>query len=350
MADRTTQSAQVEETFQLPALSFDPGPISPLPSPSLVHRPGYQRITSNEVAPPAEQKHSARRGPTADTVSAKGLAISNLSLHRENSVAASVLDSSSDETIRNPTESVISPFIGHVDDHDALGGNDDELKHVRSMSFASSSHQPFLAVPDTERLTPKSPACTIGSQEPLMYDSSWACKSKRNILKGRRYWFSVVIVVLSIYSTIFSFIWLFIAAYKPRYGESINTTSGRLSPINASIMFAAIAKSIELSFVTVFVAFLGQVLSRRAFAVKSNGISIAEMSARSWVMQPGTMITHFGNVRFAGRSILGILSLAATIVAIFYTTASDTLGKLSEGYYETPACGVKPTWRAGLTC
>jgi len=327
MADRTTQSAQDERSFQLPALSSDSGPVSPLSSPSLVHRPGYQRITSHEVPPLEGHKHSIRRTPTVDSASAEGLAISNLPLHREHSLAGSHLDNSSDETIRNTTESVTSPIMGQVDDYDGLGGNDDELNHARSMSFASSSHQPFLAVPDTERLTPKSPATTIGSYEPLIYDSSFACKSKRNIARGRRYWFSIVILVLSIYSTIFSFIWLFVAAYKPRYGESINTTSGRLSPINASIVFAAIAKSIELSFVTVFVAFLGQVLSRRAFAVKSSGISIAEMSARSWVMQPGTMITNFGNVRFAGRSILGILSLAATIVAIFYTTASDTLGE-----------------------
>ncbi|MCJ1248653.1 hypothetical protein MMC30_005871 [Trapelia coarctata] len=325
MADRTTQPAQDERTFQLPALSFDSGPISPLSSPSLVHRPGYQRITSHEVSPPEEHKQSAGRRPTVDSVRAEGLAISNLPLHREHSMTGSDLDNRSDETIRIPADSVTSPMMGRVDDYDSFGGNDDELKHARTMSFASSLHQPFLAVPDTERLTPRSPASTMGSHEPLMYDSSFACKSKRNVARGRRYWFSIVILVLSIYSTIFSAIWLVVAAHKPRYGELINTTSGRLSPINASILFAAIAKSIELSFVTVFVAFLGQVLSRRAFAVKSSGISIAEMSARSWVMQPGTMITNFGNVRFAGRSILGILSLAATAVAIFYTTASDTL-------------------------
>lgn len=57
------------------------------------------------------------------------------------------------------------------------------------------------------------------------------------------------------------------------------------------------------------------------------GITIAEMTMRAWVMQPGTMITHGHTIRYAGWTILGVASLLATLVAMLYTTASDALGE-----------------------
>ena len=50
------------------------------------------------------------------------------------------------------------------------------------------------------------------------------------------------------------------------------------------------------------------------------------MSFRSWVVQPGTMITHWENVQHAGGTFLGVVVLIAAAMAIFYTTASDALG------------------------
>jgi hypothetical protein len=48
------------------------------------------------------------------------------------------------------------------------------------------------------------------------------------------------------------------------------------------------AKLIELSFVTAFVAFLGQVLSRRAFMKDhGRGVTLSELSMWRWVVQPG---------------------------------------------------------------
>ena len=145
-------------------------------------------------------------------------------------------------------------------------------------------------------------------------------------MQGRWNWLTLSIIILAIYSSVFSGIWLGIALRKPRYGKSI-TNSSSITPATASLLYAAFAKSIELSFVTVFVAFLGQVLSRRAFARHSKGgITIAEMTMRAWVMQPGTMITHGHTIRYAGWTILGVASLLATLVAMLYTTASDALG------------------------
>jgi len=129
---------------------------------------------------------------------------------------------------------------------------------------------------------------------------------------------------MSIYSTVFSGIWLVIALVQPRYGRAIHS-GGKLTPETASILFALFAKSIELSFVTVFVTFLGQVLSRRSLVKASRGVTIAELSMRTWVIQPGFMITHIEHLKHVGITVLGIITLTAAIVAMFYTTASDAL-------------------------
>ena len=158
-------------------------------------------------------------------------------------------------------------------------------------------------------------------------ESSQHCVSKRDIYQGRGNWLSIVIMFLAVYSSVFSGLWLLIAITKPRYGQRITSNPGKLASSTASLLFAAFAKTIELSFVTVFVAFLGQVLSRRALVKNSRGITIAEMSMRSWVMQPGTMITHFESVRYAGATFLGAIALTGAVMAMLYTTASDALGR-----------------------
>lgn len=55
------------------------------------------------------------------------------------------------------------------------------------------------------------------------------------------------------------------------------------------------------------------------------GVNLAEFNMRSWVVQPGSLVTHAGSIRYAALSFLGILSLLATIAAMLYTTASDAL-------------------------
>lgn len=140
---------------------------------------------------------------------------------------------------------------------------------------------------------------------------------------GRGSWLAVSILVPSIYSTVLSGIWVLIAIIKPRYGHTVSKTGG-LPITTASTLYAAFAKSIELSFVTVFVAFIGQALSRRA-RFQPKGVTIAEMSMRSWVMQPGTMISRWESVRFAATTRLGVFSLLVALMAMVYTTASDAL-------------------------
>ena len=110
---------------------------------------------------------------------------------------------------------------------------------------------------------------------------------------------------------------------QPRY--AIISSRGSLSPSTASTLFALLAKTIELSFVTVFVTFLGQVLSRRSFVKASRGVTIPELTMRTWVIQPGFMITHWQHIQHAGLTVLSAITLTAAVVAVFYTTASDAL-------------------------
>lgn len=130
----------------------------------------------------------------------------------------------------------------------------------------------------------------------------------------------------SVWSTIFSGIWFFIAAIKPHYGQTMRP-NGPLPFYTSSWLVATFAKSIELTFAMLYVAVLGQKLSRRAFKSKSNGNTIADMQIRAWVLQPGTLFTSIATVRYAALTLLGAAALTTAILAILYTTASDALGK-----------------------
>jgi hypothetical protein len=135
-----------------------------------------------------------------------------------------------------------------------------------------------------------------------------------------------------------SAIWLVVSILQPRWGHQISSRKG-LQPASATLVSALAAKTIEISFVTVFVSCLGQVLSRKSFARNSRGVTLAEMTMRNWVIQPGSLITHFESLPYAGTTVLGGVSLAATIAALLYTTASDAMvsPKLKYGNWEVKA-------------
>ncbi|KAK8026819.1 mcm2 3 5 family protein [Apiospora marii] len=98
-----------------------------------------------------------------------------------------------------------------------------------------------------------------------------------------------------------------------------------MKPATASLVATAIAKLTELTFVTVFVGCLGQVLTRRAFAENSMGMTISEMTMRNWAIQPGSLVSHWDTVTYSGKTLLGILTMIATISSMAYTAASDAL-------------------------
>ena len=95
----------------------------------------------------------------------------------------------------------------------------------------------------------------------------------------------MTLCILSIYSTGLSGVWFIVSIYQPEYGRGVSTGRGwELMPSTATLVATLLAKTIELSFVTVFVAVLGQVLTRRAFSKLSRGVTLAEMTMRNWVI------------------------------------------------------------------
>ena len=99
-----------------------------------------------------------------------------------------------------------------------------------------------------------------------------------------------------------------------------------MSPTVASTIIAAFAKSIELAFVTIFVAFLGQFLSRKALSAHSTGITLADMQLRSFLLQPGLIVQSWHSFHYTARTLLGVFAMVAALVSLLYTTASDALG------------------------
>ncbi|OOF93561.1 hypothetical protein ASPCADRAFT_209503 [Aspergillus carbonarius ITEM 5010] len=132
------------------------------------------------------------------------------------------------------------------------------------------------------------------------------------------------LIVLAVYTTIFSGIFFVIACVKPFYGRLIGSNAS-LNASTASLLSALVAKTIELSYVTVCVAFLGQLLSRRALASGSEGVSIADMTLRTWITQPGSLLMQWETLRYVGWTTLGALTLIVALVAMLYTTAAEAL-------------------------
>ncbi|OTB15102.1 hypothetical protein K445DRAFT_122796 [Daldinia sp. EC12] len=163
------------------------------------------------------------------------------------------------------------------------------------------------------------------------------CYSRRDVYIKHWSWEYIVLVLLSLYSTLLSGLWFVTSIYQPRYGRGISSSEGwKMAPSTATLVCTLIAKTIEISFVTVYVALLGQVLTRRAFIKKAKGVTLAEMTMRNWVIQPGSLLTYWEGVPYAAMTLLGFVSLLATLCSLFYTTASDAMvsPKLMFGRWE----------------
>ena len=144
--------------------------------------------------------------------------------------------------------------------------------------------------------------------------------------KPRSLLLTITLPILSVFSTVLSGLNLLFAFKKQAWGTVISTR-GTIPPSMVPLIFPLLAKSIELSFSSVFVAFLGQSLSRRAFCHdQSKGMTIAEMSMRTWVVQPASIIAKCRDLGHIILSRLGALTIIAALLAVFYTTASNVLG------------------------
>lgn len=198
------------------------------------------------------------------------------------------------------------------------------LKNARQSSGSVNEYQRYIHTGDTERLRGTS---SIKSAYDNEFRPTQECPTARDFYQSRFTWLNITIIIICLFSCVFSGIFLGLAIREPFYGNQI-TSHGPLKPANAVLLTAIFAKLIELSFVTSFVAFLGQVLSRRAFMkAEGRGVTLSELSMWRWVVQPGTLITHWETAKYAGLSVLGILSLVSAVLATLYSSAATALGK-----------------------
>lgn len=112
-------------------------------------------------------------------------------------------------------------------------------------------------------------------------------------------WPGIAIILLSLMSTTLSCLFVVIAIKAPRYGELIGTDK-LLTVGTAAFLTSLLAKIVEISFVTTLVAYIGQVLARKACSQQPyDAVSFAELSMRQWAVQPGTLISQWQAVRHA---------------------------------------------------
>jgi hypothetical protein len=204
------------------------------------------------------------------------------------------------------------------------------LKNARQSTLSINDYQQYIHNPDTERLRG---APSIKSAYDNDFRPTYECPTARDFYQSRFTWLNISVIIICLFSCVFSGIFLGLAIREPFWGKRI-TSNGPLTPANAILLTTVFAKLIELSFVTSFVAFLGQVLSRRAFRKDGGrGVTLSELSMWRWIVQPGTLIMHPESAKYAGLSVLGILSLVSAILATLYSSASTAL--------------VQPTLRQG---
>lgn len=192
---------------------------------------------------------------------------------------------SSPESIRTPADD-IRHSIHSAWDRAALG--DSDTRDIDAISLDS------LQMRDEDHDEPRSfgPNLTPGpetgrdgldgfatDQTPLRGKK----KPPKHVRIQRLSWTSIWLIIMSVYSTVMSGIWLAVAIVEPRWGSTIST-NGPISLSTANLLIAIFAKTIEMSFVTLAMAFVGQVLTRRAIATHE-GMTMAEVTMRTWIAQ-----------------------------------------------------------------
>jgi hypothetical protein len=160
------------------------------------------------------------------------------------------------------------------------------LKNAKQSSTSVNEYEAYLHSSDTDRL--KRGAPSIKSAYESDFHPVHECNTRRDFYHSRFTWLNFSVVFCCVFSCVLSGLFVGLAISAPRYGRRISS-QGSFKPTDAGILTTIVAKLIEMSFVTVFVAFLGQVLSRRAFMKDhGRGVTLSELSMWRWIVQPGT--------------------------------------------------------------
>ncbi|KAI5361935.1 hypothetical protein Slin15195_G055850 [Septoria linicola] len=318
-----------------------PVPTASPPTPfsgSARHRPGYTRVSSvsfndtpqtrditdtvaeDDITPAPAYSQSAARNHGLGIISEDSLkkdqpSISSPTQQVRTPVNARRTPEQSHELYSPPSTGAMTGSTRFEENFDEISYNP---KHKDSRISLQSGAPSTYAKSDTGLLSVRSAYNDFAPHD--------HCASKKAYRHGRfNNWISVTILTLAVFATAFSFVFLIIALRGPRYGRKIRN-GGSLTPSSAAFLTSLFAKLIELSFVTVVVAFVGQALARRAHTLEqARGVTLAELNMRAWILQPGTMLTQWESVRYAGVSFLGGVSFLAALLAILYTSAATAL-------------------------
>lgn len=236
------------------------------PSPPPLHRQSHRRVDA------VAEEDTSDHGAGVSQRDGHGLGTSSLVEPDRESFLSKPVANKNGSVNSGPADLLLSPMSAYRSGEDPID-KDQEGNPCGDSNL--SSHQPFTAISDHEPFRKSFPST----------EGDFECRMRRRPESGRGSWLAVSILILSVYSTVFSGVWLIVAIMKLQYGRTVSR--GGVPITTASTLYAAFAKSIELSFVTVFVAFIGQILSKRAL-LQARGVTLAEMTMRSWVMQPGS--------------------------------------------------------------
>lgn len=179
----------------------------------------------------------------------------------------------------SPLAGGMSGSTQHDSPHSEVVDANDPTKNSAKHSHASlhSSSQPSAYARSGSALLPASSGNDTFAPE-------HQCNSATDVKQTRLTVVPLAVFALAIYDTVLSAIFVVIAIHGPGYGLYIRT-EGRLTISGATIITTFFAKIIELSFVTVIIALLGQALARKAHDQKTeHGFTLAEIGMQSWIL------------------------------------------------------------------
>ncbi|KAJ4287992.1 hypothetical protein N0V90_012008 [Kalmusia sp. IMI 367209] len=137
-------------------------------------------------------------------------------------------------------------------------------------------------------------------------------------------WANLIAVAMSLCSTILSSIFVVLSSRQRSVKEDNQT---KPSPIFSTVLIVKLA---ELAYTTSCIAAIGQVLSHRAFdrrKFKHRGVSLAELEVWRIVVQPSLLLSQrwVMNLLFSARSIIGVISMITSLLAILYGPAAASI-------------------------
>jgi len=129
--------------------------------------------------------------------------------------------------------------------------------------------------------------------------------------------------ILSLISTVVSCLLLTVAIRNIEYPFICEHCAVNLT--FAKVITAVLQQLFSLSFVAVSVVYLGQRLTMRSRDKSSNGVNLAEMGTKNWIVDPGSTFSDLRSFKIGIKSKAGAFAFVAALVAVTYSLAVSAL-------------------------